>query len=292
MSSVPWTFQALGTQWQMQLYTLLTPAENHRLFNIVQERIAIFEQHYSRFLPGSWLTTISRNPGTYVLPDDAKPLLDFYYRLYQITNGVFTPLIGETLVEAGYDATYSLKPGVLHSPATWDQTLIYSYPHITIKKPLQLDFGGLGKGYVVDIISALLRAHDVQSFYINAGGDIYYQHAEKTELKVGLEHPDNPQKAIGIAQVLHQSICSSSGNRRAWDGFHHIIHPHSLASPRHILATWAVANDTLLADAMATCLFLVPSSILTKEYQFEYLIVYADYSIEKSSHFPAEIFTS
>ncbi len=82
------------------------------------------------------------------------------------------------------------------------------------------------------------------------------------------------------------------GNRRAWADFHHIINPHTLASPRHILAIWAIAETTLIADAMATCLFFTPADTLLAHYRFSYLIVKADHTLEMSPDFPAEIFVA
>lgn len=291
MSPQPLIFQAIGTQWHVQLDDDMPAEFTHDLSVRIRERINLFERDYSRFLPDSLLNVMSRKPGRYSLPNDARPLLDLYQKLYVATKGIFTPLIGQTLVAAGYDSSYSLQPSDLHSPAAWDEVLEYSYPFLTVKKAAQLDFGGLGKGCVVDLVVNLLREHHVHSFCINAGGDIYYQNQGNAHISVGLENPQDPLQALGVAHILNQSICGSSGSRRAWGDFHHIIDPHSLSSPKHILATWVVAQTTLLADAMATCLFLVPSSILLKEFEFEYLIVFPDYSVQKSANFPAEIFT-
>ena len=58
----------------------------------------------------------------------------------------------------------------------------------------------------------------------------------------------------------------------------------------NILATWATSKTALIADAMATCLFFVSNKLLLKDYDFEYLVLYADRSIEVSSKFPIELF--
>jgi thiamine biosynthesis lipoprotein len=108
---------------------------------------------------------------------------------------------------------------------------------------------------------------------------------------VALEHPDDPTQAVGVATITNQSICGSAGNRRVWGDFHHIINPETQESPMHIKALWVVANSTLLADALATCLFFMDSSILKEHYDFEYLIVKDDYTTEQSLGFPAELFT-
>ena len=75
-----------------------------------------------------------------------------------------------------------------------------------------------------------------------------------------------------------------------WAQFHHIINPDTLASPRHILATWVVSDTTLLADGLATALFFTPPQNLRNHFDFEYAIVYADGHAEVSPQFPAELF--
>jgi thiamine biosynthesis lipoprotein len=96
---------------------------------------------------------------------------------------------------------------------------------------------------------------------------------------------------IGVATLkTHQSICGSAGNRRAWATFHHIINPHTLESPRNILAVWALANSTLEADALTSGLFFTTPQILATEFLYEYAIMYADHSVEYSPHFPGEFF--
>ena len=113
--------------------------------------------------------------------------------------------------------------------------------------------------------------------------------ADRKVLRVGLEDPNDASKVVGVAHLVDQSICGSSGNRRAWADFHHIIDPFSLASPRHVLAVWTVAATTMLADAMSTCLFFVPPERL-REFAFDYVIIHADRTVSRSPGFPGEVF--
>ena len=118
-----------------------------------------------------------------------------------------------------------------------------------------------------------------------------YQTDRKETLQVGLENPDDFAQVIGVASIHNQSICASAGNRRRWKQFHHIISPHTLASPKNIKATWVVAKTALLADALATCLFFVPAKTLLAKFTFSYATVYEDNTREVSKAFPAEIFS-
>lgn len=284
-------FDAIGTRWQIDIYDSIGDDTAEKLLTVIKRRIATFDKNYSRFRDDSLIAHMAQKPGTYHLPSDAQPMFDLYKQLYSLTDGTVTPLIGQLLADAGYDAAYSLEPGELHRVPTWDEALEYDFPELTIKQPALLDVGAAGKGYAVDIIGELLTRHGVDAFCVDAGGDMLHHDPSQKILRIGLEHPDDPQQVIGVADITNQSICGSSGNRRTWDKFHHIMDPHTRNSPQHIRAAWVVADAAMLADALTTCLFFVPAAELQKQYNFAYAIVRQDYSLEHSGNFPATFFT-
>ncbi len=292
-------FGAIGTSWTIDIYRELDPAAEAALLVRIQSRIDAFDQAYSRFREDSLVTAISKKAGTYELPDDAELLLSLYHDLYKKTDGLVTPLIGNLISDAGYDAKYSLKTKEgLESPPEWDEAIEYRPaeqghpPILIVKKPVLLDFGAAGKGYLIDIVAGVLEADEIHGYCINAGGDIL--HKNKEPLRVGLEDPEDAEKVIGACVLpgdgVANSIAGSAGNRRKWGKFTHIINPHTMSSPKDIIAVWVVAETALLADAMATCLFFVPAKRIIDAYDFEYVIVRKDRSLEKSAHFPGEIF--
>ncbi|MEN9614361.1 MAG: hypothetical protein RLZZ347_668 [Candidatus Parcubacteria bacterium] len=284
-------FQAIGTTWQIDLYHTLSLEEERRVFACIQERIAVFDQAYSRFRSDSIVTRMSQQAGVYTLPDDAQLMLSVYADLYTRTGGLFTPLVGNMLADAGYDAQYSLRQKkALEMPPSWDEALEYQHPTLVIKKPILLDFGAGGKGYLVDLVGQVLEANGIFEYCVDAGGDML--HKNKTPLRVGLENPENTKEVFGVCSLKDASLCGSAGNRRAWGNFTHIINPHTKTSPRDIIAVWVVAQTALIADALTTCLFFVDAHVLTDAYIFEYLLIRSDHSIEKSLNFSAELFVS
>lgn len=286
-------FEAIGTSWQIDIFDSVTLAQLEFVDIQIQKRIHTFDQVYSRFRSDSVVTQMSKRSGEYILPADADKMISLYYQLYQLTNGLFTPLIGQTLSDAGYDANYSLLPKKLSSPQLWENVLSFSNPILIIKEPAILDFGAGGKGYLIDLVGEVLMANKVKSFCIDAGGDILCV-ADKEKkfepIRIGLENPEDVKQVVGVVEVQNKSICGSAGNRRKWGDFHHIINPVTLSSPKHILATWVVADSTLLADALATALFFMEGENLKHHFDFEYAILYADSSAMRSDCFPGEFF--
>lgn len=287
---ITYNFEAIGTGWSIDVLDHLSEENKQSLLGKIRERIELFDKTYSRFRKDSLVVEMSKKSGAYNLPPDALPLLALYKQLYHITDGAVTPLIGDVLSDAGYDASYSLQPRPLHHPNQWEDVLDYTYPKLTMKKPAILDFGAAGKGYLTDIIGELLSKNDIHNYCIDASGDFLYKSSEKKPLRIGLEHPENPKQVIGVAEITEGSLCGSAGNRRKWQGFHHIISPHTLKSPTHIAAVWVIAQTGLIADALTTSLFFTVPDKLEHYFDFKYVIVHTDYTIKKSHDFPGEFF--
>lgn len=284
------SFEAIGTHWVLDVYDVISENSQKELLQEIHERIEKFDKSYSRFRNDSLVYQMSKAVGTYELPEDAQPLFDLYQKLYELTDGKFTMLIGNTMEQAGYDAQYSLKAGELSTPLPLSEVLKINYPNVEILQPVMIDVGAAGKGYLVDIVAGILESKGIKTFCVDAGGDIVYRNSDSFPLDVGLENPADTSQAIGIAKIVNQSLCASAGNRRKWEGFHHIINPDTLTSPEEVLATWTVASTALVADGLATCLFFDEPEKFAQDFEFEYLIFYKDGSVKKSDGFPAELF--
>lgn len=281
------TFDAIGTKWDIEL-----PKQPKTRLQVIEQtvlqRIETFDAVYSRFRDDSLVSRMASQAGDYKLPDDARKLMALYRKLYALTDGLVTPLIGDVLEAAGYDKDYSLQPRELTQAKTWRQTLHYRHPVLTVKQPTVLDFGAAGKGYLADLVAEVLAAEGLDDFVVNAGGDVVCRGDQ--DVRIALEHPEHPSLAIGVATISQQSICGSAVNRRQWEGFHHIIDPVKLNSPSHIKAVWVVAKDALVADGLATALFFTDPMTLATAFSFEYAIVNDDLSLNHSPEFPAEFF--
>jgi len=282
------TFEAIGTSWRIDIDAKLSSLQEAELLSSIKKRIDEFDKAYSRFRKDSLVTEMSQKSGTYELPDDAPAMLDLYKELYDLTEGKLTPLIGNVISDAGYDASYSLKQKKeLETPPFWNEVLEYNHPKLTMKKPAILDFGAAGKGYLIDIVGEVIESKGISAYLIDAGGDIRHRGTEA--IKVGLENPDDFKQVIGVFELKNGSICGSAGNRRRWDKFTHIIDPKTLNSPTEIVATWVAADSTLLADGLATALFFVEPEKLGK-FRFEYVIIYSDRSFKASDSFKGSMF--
>lgn len=281
-------FEAIGTNWTIDVVVFGVRITKEDLLARILSRIEEFDKNYSRFRNDSLVTRMANNRGIFKLPDDAEKLFEIYANFYELTKGVFTPLIGKTMEEAGYDAGYSLIPNKLSTLLKISDVYAFRKNEIEMLVPHVLDFGAAGKGYLVDIISELLLGLGIDKFCIDAGSDILTKNFPVIE--IALENPLDTTQAIGIAKIKDQSLCASATNRRKWSDMNHIINGIDLLPAEEIIATWATANEAIIADAVTTALFFTDPEVLLPHYSFEYLILYKDYSIKRSAGFPAEVF--
>jgi len=261
-------FEAIGTHWQIDTDLQLTTDQ----WSAIDQRIEEFDRTWSRFRSDSLVSKVAAGPGSFAFPPDAGPLFAFYRRLYELTGGAVTPLIGGALEHLGYDAGYRLSalPGRPTTP-DWDAVMTWDGNTLDTAGPVVLDVGAAGKGYLVDIIGELLLSMGVTTYVVDGSGDL--AHRGPDVLRVGMEHPADPSKVIGVVPLGNACLAASAANRRAWGSpdraLHHIVDPASGDPVGDVVATWVVADSAMVADGLATALFfLEPAARGTLESDF------------------------
>jgi thiamine biosynthesis lipoprotein len=123
---------------------------------------------------------------------------------------------------------------------------------------------------------------------VDAGGDL--RHHGDQPVRVGLEHPLDPTRVVGVVELHGNALCASAVNRRAWsDGLHHILDARTGVPVDDVLATWVIADDAMLADGIATALFLTDAQRMNHTDRFAYVRMLSD-RIESSPGFSGELF--
>lgn len=282
-----WEFDAIGAPWRIDTPDELSESQRFA----VADRIEAFDRDWSRFRADSVVSRISRAPGHHRLPADAGPLMEWYRELYDATGGRVSPLVGRTLESLGYDASYRLTPVAerVAVPA-WADAMAWDGEYLDTARPVLLDVGAAGKGYLVDLISDLLVELRVITHVVDASGDLRVR-GDAVE-RIALEHPADPSKAIGVLELREGALCASASNRRSWgDGLHHVIDAVTGVPTASVVATWAVAPDALHADGLATALFFDPDPNLFASGNVYYVRMFANGRVEHSPSFPGELFT-
>ena len=235
------------------------------------------------------MSRIAREPGSYELPREAGPLLGLYRELYDATRGRVSPLVGRALETLGYDATYRLTPAAHRMPVpAWDAALAWDGRRLDALTPVLLDVGAAGKGQLVDLVGEVLDRLGHARHVVDASGDL---RPRGVPMRVALEHPGDPTKAIGVVELDGRAIAASATTRRAWgDGLHHVLDAVTGEPTRGIVATWAIAPTAMVADGIATALFFDVDPNLAARHHVDWVRMFADGRVERSAALPGEVF--
>lgn len=280
-----YSFDAIGTKWQIDTPGKLPAAVRAAVSRVIEQYDAV----YSRFRPDSRILALTSG-GSVDLPPSGEALGNLYRTLYRLTDGAMSPLVGRSLEQLGYDARYSFVPHGAPVPATaWDRTFEWLGSTLRSEQPVTLDVGAAGKGQLVDLVSAALRDCGFPEHSVDAGGDML--HAGPSAVRVALEHPYAPDSAIGVVTLQDRALCASASNRRRWaDGLHHVVDATTGRCVDTVVATWVLADEALVADALATALFLVPPEVLLTEFDFDYVQVHSAGHAQFSSSLAGALF--
>jgi thiamine biosynthesis lipoprotein len=284
-----WHFGAIGTHWEIDTVDSLDDGVKASISGRIDE----FDRVYSRFRDDSVVTSLSQKADTVVLPDDAVEIFALYRALYEATGGALSPLVGDTLNHLGYDSTYRLTS--LAGPASpvpaFDDVISLEGTTLTTYRPVTIDIGALGKGYLVDLVAGLLDEEGIADYTVDASGDL--RHRGTKPERVGLENPRDVSHVLGVADVSNRALAASATNRRAWgDGLHHIVDALTGLPTSSVEATFVIADTAALADGLATALFMASPEQLEPVGRFDWLVMSSDGSLRASPGFPGEVFSS
>lgn len=280
-------FDRIGTKWSISIDSQISIESD--IINLVEE----FDQNYSRFRVDSLLYSLKNKVGVFQVGKEFVEILRIYFDFYNKTQGRFTPLSGIVLEDLGYDKDYSFiqKEKIRNIPGLEDSIQILSDEKIKVLKPISLDFGGIGKGFLIDKIYNFLREKSIDEILINGGGDIRFFSKKREYIDIGLENPINADEVIGIYKLKSSmSICGSSTLRRAWNGKNHIVDTVQKDGTKENISSWIVSDNAKLSDLLAT-IFLIPGF---EEFElpnnFEYLLIDSNMHAYYSDSFKDRLF--
>jgi len=123
---------------------------------------------------------------------------------------------------------------------------------------VQLDFGGIAKGYAVDLTIARLRSMGINNAIVNAGGDLRAigTHGDRP-WRVAVKKPGGG--SIGFIEVDGDEAIFTSGNYERFrqdqtERYPHILDPGTGWPAEDIASVTVITDEGLPADATATAL--------------------------------------
>ena len=257
MASEPSTyeFDAIGSRfWLERLDGGVFTTE---IRQAIDDYVALFDLRYSRFRDDSLVSGLFDTGVIVAPPQEMLRMLDYAREMYAASDGVFDLTVAGALSKLGYG---SHRHDADIRTNLWD-ILEYSPEEIRCPKGIMLDFGGFGKGWLIDEISRILRDHGASQYIVNGGGDLFVQ--SDTPIEFALEDPHKPDSVYKTVSLTTGALAGSNVLKRAWDTEkgtkHHIIDPATGdSSSSEYVASYVLAHTALIADTLATIVIIRP----------------------------------
>ncbi len=275
--SATFSHPAMSTLFEFTLYS--RPGDTHeaQLQRIADQAFAAvdhLESQLSVWISGSPVSYINHQAGKgpTPAPDVVIDIIESSRRQYDATHGAFDISVGPVLELFGFYA----KEGRSPSEAEIEQAraLVGMDKVVTdsrnrtvelVAPGMRIDFGGIGKGYALDVAAEVLKSNGITRALLKAstssilaiGAPVGQDH-----WTVSLENPYNPAEALEELPLADASFSASGcyGDKPTDDQgrrYCHIVDPRTGRPVEGVLATAIVTKESAAAADALTTGFLV-----------------------------------
>jgi thiamine biosynthesis lipoprotein len=128
---------------------------------------------------------------------------------------------------------------------------------------VQIDLGGVAKGYALDRLADIAAAYGVKSGLIDLGGNLRVIGEKSANIpwRIAVRHPRRSQDIFATMPVREKSVSTSGDYQRyyIWEGrrYSHIIDPRDGQPARELVSVTVVAPTGALSDALSTAVFVL-----------------------------------
>ncbi len=128
---------------------------------------------------------------------------------------------------------------------------------------MELDWGGIAKGFGIDLASQALIRMGVKNGFLNAGGDLYCwgKNPENKSWRIGIKHP-REGGFLGVLFITQIGAATTGDYQRFFIEtgvrYHHVFDPKSGYPSKGKQSVTVIGPETLMCDALSTALFVSP----------------------------------
>lgn len=194
------------------------------------------------------------------------------------SDGLFDVTIAPRLARWGYLPNHPDLPPPTED-ADWRSVQLLAGQRVALLQPVQLDLGGIGKGYAVDCAVQVLQAAGVGAGRVSAGGDNRAFGAFREQLHV--RHPGQPERLLPLLPwdgAAATSAAYFSRKHRDGHAVTPLLQPHTGECCDRGRSVTVLAPDCIRADALTKIIHADPArgTALLEHYAARAFIVEAD----------------
>ena len=228
--------------------------------------------------------TVTVDPETWEILRRAKEISSQTGGAFSITIAPVTALWTFTGMETNTVPTDEMRLATL--PLVDDTKIILGENNtVTLPAGMQIDLGGIAKGYIADKVAALIR-EKAYAGIVSLGGNVYTvgKKPDGSAFSVGIKDPHNPAASKAIIYTGDGTVVTSGTYERGFSfggvRYHHILDPKTgWPSQSDLVSATFVMDSSMTADALATACIVIGSEkslALAKELQLDAMFIDKD----------------
>src|SRR5215475_8158225 len=235
------TFLSMGTELRLTAWTADEAGAN-AAFEAVFQEMDRLEALFSNWRPTSDVELLNAAAGKHPIrvSSDLRDVLRTAHQVSLWTGGKFDVTWGAMSGLWKFD--YQNEDNTIPDQAqVARRRKLIDYRRVVVdenagtafieREGMNVNLGGIGKGYAVDRARDILRRKGFHDFMIQFGGDMYAAgHHNDRPWRIGIQDPRGPADRIFAAMDVSESTFSTSGDYERFfikDGrrYHHILDP-------------------------------------------------------------------
>ena len=135
---------------------------------------------------------------------------------------------------------------------------------VTLENGVQLDLGGIAKGYAADLLRAQLEKEGVTSATLDLGGDVFVmgRKTDGSDWRIAVKDPADTESYLGVVSAADKFIVTSGVYERYFEEngvrYHHILDPKTgCPAESGLVSVTVLCENGAWADALSTACFVL-----------------------------------
>ena len=273
------SYPIMGTWAEISLYG--DKKETDKAFDIVHTSFNKVNNICSRFKKDSELSELNKAAG--IKPFKCSDLLwDVLIKskfFYELSDGTFDVTITPLMELWGFFRKQNKIPTDAQIQKTLSSVglnkVIFNNQERSVffkNKKMEIDLGGIAKGYAVDLAYDAIKDLNIKAGVINLGGNIRTFPAPppgRAYYSIGVRDPFDKEKIMnGTVQILGKSLATSGDYEQyvviEGERFTHIINPKTGYPVKDMAADTIISDTALWAEGLSTSVFINGESFAEK----------------------------